>query len=474
MSKTYPPRLAISAIRGGSGKTVLTLGLARTWRNQGFRVAAFKKGPDYIDAGWLSLASGGRCHNLDPFLMPGDTIERSFLTRACGADVGLIEGNRGLFDGSGVQGRDSTADLARMLSAPVALVLDCTKMTRTAAAIVLGCRHFDPELDLVCVILNQVAQRRHESVLRRAIEEGTGVPVLGALPRMKKDPLPMRHLGVTPWEEFPGAQKALDELGRLIKDHVDTQALKETAKKAGALSTECENALKDPLFKKAASSGLRIGVFRDAAFQFYYPENLEAIECAGGRLVFLNALSDKVLPEIDALYIGGGFPETQALALSANTELISSLKRRVEQGLPVYAECGGLMYLGRNVIWKETVYPMAGILGWDFVMHERPVGHGYSSLEVTGQNPFYGKGNIIRGHEFHYSRPVPAGQGPSGSLTCKVLRGYGFDGQSDGLCYKNVFGSYTHTHALWQKGWAEGVINAANMFRASRDSLAAK
>ncbi|MGQ9745746.1 MAG: cobyrinate a,c-diamide synthase [Dissulfurimicrobium sp.] len=464
MIKTCPARLIVSAIRGGAGKTVLTLGLLRLWRNQGLKTAAFKKGPDYIDAGWMTLASHSSCYNLDPFLMQSDVIERSFLSRAKDADISLIEGNRGIFDGSDSKGSGSTAGLAKILRAPVILTLDCTKMTRTAAAVCLGCKAFDPDLNLAGVVLNQVAQGRHESVLRRAIEDEAGIKVFGALPRLKKDPLPMRHLGVTPWEEYPEAEQALDGLGQLIKDHVDTQGLLDVARNTKDMA-KCNTEANNPLFKKAPSYGLRIGVFRDAAFQFYYPENLEAIECAGANLVFLNAINDKVIPELDAIYIGGGFPETQAKALSANKEMLSEIKMRIEQGIPVYAECGGLMYLGAALVWNGKRYPMAGVFGWDFVVHERPVGHGYSTIEVVHANPFYSHGEVIKGHEFHYSKPIPADTGASGELTCKVIRGYGFDGTSDGICYKNCFGTYTHVHTLWQKDWGRRIVHAALKFK---------
>lgn len=465
MSKFCPPRLVISAIRGGSGKTVLTLGLIRLWYSQGFKTAVFKKGPDYIDAEWMALASHGDCYNLDPFLMQRDIIERSFLNRAKDVDIGLIEGNRGLFDGSDSQGSGSTAGLAKMLRAPVILTLDCTKMTRTAAAVCLGCKMFDPALNLAGVVLNQVAQRRHEMVLRRAIEDECGIKVFGALPRLKRDPLPMRHLGVIPCKEFPEAEQALDGLGRLIKEHVDTQGLLDVARGAERYRPGEAEDMDAPLFSGVGPQGLKIGVFRDAAFQFYYPENLEAIRCAGAELVFLNALSDKFIPEIDALYIGGGFPETQARALSSNKEMLSELRRRIEQGLPVYAECGGLMYLGTAIVWKGERYPMAGVFGWDFVVHERPVGHGYSTIEVMHQNPFYKEGEVIKGHEFHYSKPVIADPNTSGAFTCKVIRGYGFDGVSDGVCYKNCFGTYTHVHALWQKEWGMRIVRAALEFK---------
>jgi len=466
MSRRNLPRLVVAGLKGGAGKTIVTLGLLRAWREQGLRVIAFKKGPDYIDAAWLSRASEGPCYNLDPFLMSKEVILKSFVFRARGADISVVEGNRGLFDGVDELGTSSTAQLAKRLDAPVILVLDCTKVTRTASALVLGCQNLDPELDIEGVILNNVAGLRHENIVRKTVERYTGLPVLGALSRMKDDPLPMRHLGVTPCDEYPQALEALERLGQIATESLDIHTLKKIAEQKGTWGLDGPDAVE--LFpcteKISPSQRPLIGIIRDEAFQFYYPENLEALEKAGARLVFLDALRDKSLPELDALYVGGGFPETQAASLSANEVLRNRLRHVIYQGLPVYAECGGLMYLGRQVIWRKKAYPMVGAIGWDFIVGKRPVGHGYTSLEVTSSNPFYEVGTILRGHEFHYSRPVPVDGEDPGRLSCHVLRGHGFDKRLEGLVFKNTFGTYTHVHALGNPEWAICMTKAAMQY----------
>ena len=474
------PRLMVAGLKGGSGKTILALGLIRHLsRDRGMAVQPFKKGPDYIDAEWLrsAAASGGRqvqCYNLDQFLMDGRNIVRSFLHRSRRADISVIEGNRGLYDGMDIHGTCSTAELSKLIKSPVVLVMDVTKTTRTAAALALGCRQLDPEVKLSGVVLNQVGGPRHRRVVTRAIEEYAGLPVLGAIPRMKKDPLPMRHLGLTPAFEFEECERALDELARLISENVDIEAIVKMADEAEGLQTPANMAgapetVLDmgPLPEERSC---RIGILRDPAFQFYYPENLEALELAGAELVYLNALSDRSLPGVDALYIGGGFPETQADRLSANKDFMHQLRERIGQGLPVYAECGGLMYLGRSVVWKGRSYPMLDVLAWDFVVGRRPVGHGYSILEVGEENPYHAVGKEIRGHEFHYSRPEPASEseGDRGRFACRVKRGHGFlevDGQKmEGIVHKNVFGTYTHIHGLENPDWARAVVEAALAF----------
>jgi len=461
------PRLVIAGLKGGAGKTVAALGLVRAWQVQGLQVVPFKKGPDYIDARWLSQAAKRPCYNLDPFLMSREVIRKSFAFRARDSDVSVIEGNRGLFDGVDESGSSSTAELAKWLDAPVVLVLDCTKMTRTAAALVLGCQKFDPELRIEGVILNHVAGSRHETIARQSVEKYTGLSVLGALPRMKGDPIPMRHLGVTPWEEHPQAAEALDRLGRTVAESLDIHTLAKIADQSKKWEFGSMDGVE--LFPYAEEiTSLRtplIGVIRDGAFQFYYPENLEALEKAGAKLTFLDSLQGAGLPELDALYIGGGFPETQAARLSANEAMRKDLCRAIHHGLPVYAECGGLMYLGRRLVWQGRTYPMAGAIGWDFVVGERPVGHGYSVLEVISRNPFYNVGKILRGHEFHYSRPVLVNKGNPGKLSCRVIRGHGFDGQLEGVVFKNIFGTYTHIHALERPEWATRLVKIAIEYR---------
>jgi cobyrinic acid a,c-diamide synthase len=461
------PRLVIAGLKGGAGKTVAALGLVCAWQRQGLQVIPFKKGPDYIDAGWLSQAAKRPCYNLDPFLMSKKIIRKSFAFRAKDADISVIEGNRGLFDGVDESGSSSTAELAKWLDAPIVLVLDCTKMTRTAAALVSGCQRFDPELRIEGVILNQIAGSRHETIVRQSVEKYTGLSVLGTLPRMKDDPIPMRHLGVTPWEEHPQAAKALDRLGQMVTESVDIHALAKIADQNSKWGFgNRDGAELFPGTEEIPSSQTPlVGVIRDGAFQFYYPENLEALEKAGAKLTFLDSLQGGGLPELDALYIGGGFPETQAARLSANKAMRKDLYQAIHQGLPVYAECGGLMYLGRQLIWHGQTYPMIGAIGWDFVVGKRPVGHGYSALEVISQNPFYNVGKILRGHEFHYSRPVLVDKGNSGKLSCRVIRGHGFDGQLEGIVFKNIFGTYTHIHALERPEWATRLVKIAIEYR---------
>ncbi|NIA08551.1 MAG: cobyrinate a,c-diamide synthase [Nitrospiraceae bacterium] len=460
------PRLIVAGLKGGAGKTIVALGLLRAWHKQGLRAIPFKKGPDYIDAAWLSRAANRPCYNLDPFLMSKEVILKSFAFRARMADISVVEGNRGLFDGVDELGSSSTAELAKCLNAPVILVLDCSKVTRTAAALVLGCQNLDPELDIEGVILNNVATSRHENIVRKTVERYTGLPVLGALSRMKEDPLPMRHLGVTPCDEYPQALEALDRLGKIATESLDIHRLREIAGQKGDWVSE--GPYTEELFpcaeKISPSQRPLVGIIRDEAFQFYYPENLEALERAGAKLIFLDALRDKDLPELDALYVGGGFPETQAARLSANETLRNRLCHAIYQGLPVYAECGGLMYLGRQVIWHKKAYPMIGAIGWDFVVGKRPVGHGYTILEVISPNPFYKIGTVLRGHEFHYSRPVPVDGGNPGGLSCRVLRGHGFERELEGLVFKNVFGTYTHIHALGNPEWAICMTKAAMQY----------
>ncbi|NDY43136.1 cobyrinate a,c-diamide synthase, partial [Dissulfurirhabdus thermomarina] len=226
-------RLVVAAIRGGSGKTVLTLGMVRALRRRGLAVAPFKKGPDYIDAAWLAFAAGADCGNLDPYLVPAERLRAAFSARSGPADLALVEGNRGVFDGVDAAGTYSTAELAKLLGAPVVLVLDCAKMTRTAAAVVQGVRHFDPDLSVGGVILNRTGGARHVRVLRDAVERYGGLPVLGAFPRLDADPLPMRHLGVTPLAEHPEADRALDRLAEAVAERVDLDGLLELAQGAG-------------------------------------------------------------------------------------------------------------------------------------------------------------------------------------------------------------------------------------------------
>jgi|UniRef100_A0A7C5ALP0 cobyrinic acid a,c-diamide synthase len=459
------PRLLLTALRGGAGKTTLTLGLLAAWRAQGRRVIPFKKGPDYIDPAWHALAAGSPSHNLDPYLMEGDQILALVQRQAQAADLLLIEGNRGLFDGLDVQGTYSTAELAKLLMAPVVMVLDCTMSTRTVAALVLGCQHFDPQVKLVGVILNQVARPRHEAILRASIEQYCGIPVLGAVPRLKCAVFPERHMGLVPPPEHRAARQALKAAQDLAERYLDLPGLWAVACKAPPLPEGSR-----PLFPGPEILGpVTLGIIRDSAFQFYYPENLEALEKAGARLVFLSALSDSALPpHLDGLYIGGGFPETNAPALAGNSSFRHSLRQAAENGLPIYAECGGLMYLGRTLYTVDgQAFPMVGLLPYDFHMSKSPQGHGYTTLEVVAPNPFFALGTRLKGHEFHYSRIQPE-PGPNAVMAFSLGRGTGVGNQRDGFVYKRTLAAFTHLHALGTPEWALGLVRQAWEYQRQR------
>ncbi|RJX28746.1 MAG: cobyrinate a,c-diamide synthase [Desulfarculus sp.] len=453
-----PPRVVVAGLRGGSGKTTLTLGLIRALADRGLSVAPFKKGPDYIDPFWLTEAAGRPCRNLDPFLMGREQVERSFIHHTAELPVAVIEGNRGLFDGLDSQGSSSTAELAKMLRAPVLLVLDCTMTSRTMAALALGCQRFDPELDLAGVILNPVGNARQESLVRRCIEEATGLPVLGAVPRLSLD-LPERHMGLVPPQEHARVAQALQQAARSVAAHVEVERVLALMRAAPAWAAAGPPA---GLFPETPPQGPGpvIGVVRDAAFGFYYPENLEALANHGARLVFCSALSDPEPPAVDALYIGGGFPETHAAALAANASFRAGLRRAAEAGLPIYAECGGLMYLGRHLIVEGVSYPMAGVFPLDFAMQPRPQGHGYSICRVSADNPFWPRGYEFKAHEFHYSKPQPLA-GAHLSFAYQVLRGQGVLPGQGGLLKHRVLGTYHHVHSLGSPGWAPGLVAAA-------------
>ena len=463
------PRIIIAALRGGSGKTLLSIGITAALSASGKSVAPFKKGPDYIDAGWLALAAGRPCYNLDSFLLDEDQNLQSFLSHSIDCDISVIEGNRGLYDGIDLEGSTSTAELAKLLKCPVVLCVDCTKITRTMAAVVAGCIQFDRQVSINGVILNRVANARHEKKLRDTIEHYCEIPVLGAIPKLSRQYFPERHLGLVPTPEHDWAKDSIDAVIEIAQNHLALKAIVEIAQQAPGLNAEIGTRNAETKNQVPVTSDQRpkprIGIFKDSAFQFYYPENIDALVVEGAETIFISPLKDKELPELDGLYIGGGFPETHAQQLADNRGFSARLKALVEDGFPIYAECGGLMYLGETLVLKGKSYPMAGVLPLTFDFFKRPQGHGYTIFKVERENPYYEVGSEIRGHEFHYSR-VSNWTGDPNDLVFHMKRGVGIDKDRDGIIYKNVLATYTHVHAMGTPEWGPALVRRATIFKA--------
>jgi len=451
-------RLMLSAAHKSSGKTIVTTGLCAALSAQGLAVQPFKKGPDYIDPMWLTQASARPCFNLDPYLMTPQAIVECFRRQARSADISIVEGNKGLYDGLALDGSNSNAALAQLLGLPVVLVLDVRGMTRGVAPLILGYQAFDPAIRIAGVILNQLGGSRHEAKLRAVIEHYTDVPVLGAIGHDAQLTLTERHLGLTPSSELDDAAQRVRTLGERIAAQVDLARLQQIAASAAALP-EAETAAPAPR-PTGARAPLRIGLARDPAFGFYYPDDLAAMEQAGAEIVPFNTLQDPCLPEVDGLFIGGGFPEMFMPDLQANGALRAGIRSAIEAGLPVYAECGGLMYLARTLRWKDTVYDMVGALPADVVMHERPVGRGYVELALTADALWPATADaaapLLRGHEFHYSSLENLA--PDLRYAYRVLRGHGVDGQRDGIVYRNVLASYAHLRSGAGSNWAQQFV----------------
>jgi len=505
---TQFPRIIIAALRGGSGKTLLSIGITAALSKAGKSIAPFKKGPDYIDAGWLALAASRPCYNLDSFLLNENQNLQSFISHSGDCDISVIEGNRGLYDGIDLEGSTSTAELAKLLECPVVLVVDCTKITRTMAAVVAGCIQFDPQVRISGVILNRVANARHEKKLRDTIEHYCKIPVIGAIPKLTRQHFPERHLGLVPTPEHDWAKESIDAAVDIAAEHLDLDAIVDIARKAPGLGrqmteegrqrtedrgrrtdyiepvAEDQNQRPETRDKQPAGPAKppgrsrvtrsqkpvtrgqkpRIGIFKDSAFQFYYPENIDALTAGGAEVVFISPLTGRPLPALDGLYIGGGFPETHARQLAENTAFSTQLNAMVEKGFPIYAECGGLMYLGENLVLEGESYPMAGILPLSFDFYQRPQGHGYTVFKVERQNPYFEIGSEIRGHEFHYSR-VSGWAGDKNDLVFRMRRGVGIEKDRDGFVYKNVLATYTHVHAVGTPQWGAALVRRALQFK---------
>ncbi len=461
--------LLVSALHKSSGKTIVSVGLCAALRARGLAVQPFKKGPDFIDPLWLSAAAGRDCHNLDFHTMDRDEVTATFVRHASRADVSIIEGTKGLFDGVSLDGSDSNAALAQCLSSPVILVVDTRGMTRGIAPMIRGFQSFGQDFDhgvhIAGVILNQVGGARHEGKLRAALEHYTDVPVLGAVGKNQQLAIEERHIGLVPASEHAQASATVERIGKLVAAQVD---LDRVLAVAGSHPGLARVQARGPSERRTGAD-VRLGVARDAAFGFYYPGDLEALRAAGAELVCIDTLRDTALPDVDGLFLGGGFPEMHMAELAANTGLRAAIRGAIRAGLPVYAECGGLMYLSRRIRWGDSRAEMVGAIEADVIMRDRPRGRGYVVLEETGKGPWPGPGDArIHAHEFHHSELQNCAENVE--FAYRVVRGTGIDGSHDGIVHRNVLASYAHLRDTAANHWTRRFLGFIRMQRAGSGS----
>ncbi|NLM29383.1 MAG: hydrogenobyrinic acid a,c-diamide synthase (glutamine-hydrolyzing) [Methanomicrobiales archaeon] len=437
------PRFIIAGTHSGCGKTTLASGLMAALTARGFAVQPFKVGPDFIDPTHHSAICGRISRNLDPFMMGEESVRETFLSATAGADIAVVEGAMGLYDG--LEGGDtaSTAHVAKILDAPVILVVDAGGASRSVHAMVRGYAGFDPAVRVAGVIFNRIGSPRH----RAMIEVTKSVPACGWVPRRKDLAVRSRHLGL----EMASEDDTMARFGAVVEETCDIAGIVDLARSAPPLPAPPE-----PPDRPEAH--VRIGVANDAAFCFYYADNLDRLARAGAELVSFSPMIDR-LPDVDALYIGGGYPELHAEALSAS-RCREDVQRAVDDGMPVFAECGGLMYLSEDLTTADGDYPMAGVLPASAVMTDRIQALGYVEARVVGATAVLAPDTSFRGQEYHYSRLEPA---PDARFALELLRGRGIDGGRDGLVAQNAVGQYTH--AYFTAGFAERLVQAAGTYR---------
>ena len=432
------PRVVIAAPQSGSGKTTIVTGLLSAFRKQGLSVQSYKIGPDYIDPGYHALASGRPAHNLDTWLVPEEKLPDIFRQTAKDADITVIEGVMGLYDG-GKNGISSTAAIAKLLDAPVLLVVNAKSMGESAAALVQGFCAYDPAVRLAGVILNRLGSPTHREMIEEAMER-IGIPVYGAVFRQEAMTLPERHLGLVPVEENDREKETVAAIGRTVAASVDTARIRALAAEAPPLS--CRKLAASP-----STQRVRVAVARDEAFSFYYPESLRILEEQGAEIVPFSPLHDRELPSADGLILGGGFPEMFAGALYANAAMRAAIERAAADGLPIYAECGGFMYLMREMVdFSGQVYPMLGIVPGRVVMNRRLQTVGYVTAEMLRDTVLGRKGTVLRGHEFHFSsecEPETPELYPRAFAFRKARRP---EAREAGFARGNILGSYLHLH----------------------------
>lgn len=446
----------LAGTSSGCGKTTVTLGLLGLLKRRGLRVQPCKVGPDYLDTGWHTAVAGTASLNLDSFMLPAATLNALFAGRMQQADIAVIEGVMGLFDGYGTDpDYCSTAGMAKQLGCPVILLVDGKAVSTSIAATVMGFQHFDPALTIAGVIVNRVNSDSHFRLLKNAIERYCNLPVLGYVPRVEGISLPERHLGLvtaresmtssTPWTAFAAA----------LENTLDTDRLLELS--------VCESLPQGewPELPTADSGkGLTLALADDEAFNFYYPDNISLLERAGVRIVRFSPLRDTQLPESQMIWFGGGYPELHAKALSANLTMRSQIRAAHQRGVAIYGECGGLMYLGRTLRDGDGItHPMVGILPGDSTMGNKLTRFGYCEGKAIAPTLLADEGETLRGHEFHYSDFTP--EIPAVMACSKTRDGAILQEWQGGWQVGNTFASYLHIHFAQRPVMLNRWINAA-------------
>ena len=452
--------LLIAGTASGVGKTSISLAIMAGLRKRGLQVQPFKCGPDFLDTSHHTRIAGRPSRNLDTWMFSAGENREAFACGAAGADVAVVEGMMGLFDGvSGASEVGSSAEIAKLLGLPVLLVTDASHAARSIAATLLGFSRFDPQVRMLGALLNGVGGAGHFQMLREAIQASGAMPVAGWMPHRSEFEIPERHLGLHLAGEQPWPEATVGALADLAESHLNLDrllaSLDETPGACGAAHL-------------GVSSGpaVRIGVARDAAFQFYYEDNLDLLRQCGAEIVIFDALHDSGLPvALDALYLGGGYPELHAAELSRNSSLLAQIREFAEAGNPVYAECGGLMYLGRELRTGGHSYPMAAVLPLAFEMTDHLVKFGYTEVEFVSPCLLGDAGVLVRGHSFHYSH-----LGPAEPLQTAYRVRYSLSGNSEpeGYLRGNVLASYIHLHFRSNRTLAPAFVESARLCRASR------
>ena len=400
------PRIMIAAPKSGSGKTVMTCALLRLLSRRGTSCRAFKSGPDYLDPMFHRTVLGIPSRNLDLFLAGTEGVRDSFIRQADPDGISVVEGAMGYFDGLGGLSMTASAwDLARSLGLPVLLTVDCSGMSRSAVAMVKGFIGYEEVSQIRGILLNRVSPHL-AGELKKCIQEETGIPVIGTLPKIPDWPVMSRHLGLVQPDEIPGLLKSMDRAADLLSETLDYASLLRIAESAGPFPGPLAEEL-----SAGKETGVRIGVAKDEAFSFYYPENLELLERLGAELVFFSPMHDTGIPEVSGLLFGGGYPELHAETLSANLRMLQEVKAAAESGMPILGECGGFLYLCQFILDPEGKrFPMAGVLPGEGYMQGKPVRFGYCTLAPKeGGSGYLHEGHLIRAHEFHYYESTEPG-----------------------------------------------------------------